>query len=315
MNSGITSIPFVKACACGNDFLLIDAASIDDELTATQLASISQRICDRHNGVGADGVEWMYPHATADVEIRLINNDGSEAEISGNGTRCVAAYLCAERKKEKLAIQTGAGLKICTLTGKTDSSYEFEAQMGEAVIAAELALTLEADKPGGDKPEKDKVKKRRGPGHSGFHGKSPLCRFPSRVPSQLAGTGGLHPAQLAISPWRKRGNSGCQWEARYRGSLFRARRGRDAIIGNRFVRIRSRVHRYGSSRDASACAHSRRHANHTHGRKAGFSSRFGTAGLPGRVFSDLESPGGGALEASIALHAILENGFLSKCLP
>ena len=159
MNSGITLIPFVKACACGNDFLLIDAASIDDEPTATQLASISQRICDRHNGVGADGVEWMYPHATADVEIRLINNDGSEAEISGNGTRCVAAYLCAERKKEKLAIQTGAGLKICTLTGKTDSSYEFEAQMGEAVIAAELAVTLEADKPGGDKPEKDKVKK------------------------------------------------------------------------------------------------------------------------------------------------------------
>ena len=44
----------------------------------------------------------MYPHPAADTEIRLINNDGSEAEISGNGTRCVAAYLCAERKKKSL---------------------------------------------------------------------------------------------------------------------------------------------------------------------------------------------------------------------
>ena len=143
MTAGIVSIPFVKASACGNDFLLIDGNAIDPELAATQLASLTQRICDRHNGVGADGVEWMYPHPTTDVEIRLINNDGSAAEISGNGTRCVAAYLCAERKKERFTIQTGAGLKICTLIGKSESAYEFEAQMGEAVIAAELALKLE----------------------------------------------------------------------------------------------------------------------------------------------------------------------------
>lgn len=145
MKPGNLAIPFVKASACGNDFLLIDADAIDPALAATQLASISQQICNRHDGVGADGVEWMYPHATADVEIRLVNNDGSDAEISGNGTRCVAAYLCAERKKERLAIQTGAGLKICTLTGKNGSAYEFEAQMGEAVIDAELALKLERE--------------------------------------------------------------------------------------------------------------------------------------------------------------------------
>jgi diaminopimelate epimerase len=137
------TIPFVKASACGNDFLLIDAAAIDPEFTAAQVASLTQRICDRHDGVGADGVEWMYPHPTADTEIRLINNDGSEAEISGNGTRCVAAYLCAERKKERVSIQTGAGLKICTLIGKDDAAYEFEAQMGEAVIGTELTLKLQ----------------------------------------------------------------------------------------------------------------------------------------------------------------------------
>ena len=135
-------IPFVKASACGNDFLLIERAQVEREIDRDGLRELTRRLCDRHEGVGADGVEWMYPHATADVEIRLINADGSEAEISGNGTRCVAAYLCAERKKETFAIQTGAGLKICTLTGTRGREYEFEADMGKSVIEDEIELKL-----------------------------------------------------------------------------------------------------------------------------------------------------------------------------
>ena len=138
-------IPFVKASACGNDFLLIDGGKIDDKIAVPQRAELTHRICGRHEGVGADGVEWMYPHASADVEIRLINSDGSEAEISGNGTRCVAAYICAEQGKEKITIQTGAGLKTCVLTRRSESEYEFEAEMGEAIVGAELALKLGAD--------------------------------------------------------------------------------------------------------------------------------------------------------------------------
>jgi diaminopimelate epimerase len=133
-------IPFVKESACGNDFLLVDAANVG---SAADLAAITQRMCDRHEGVGADGVEWMYPHGAADVEIRLINADGSEAEISGNGTRCVAAYICAERGKEKITIQTGAGVKTCTLTSRSDSEYEFEVEMGDAAVGAELAVKLD----------------------------------------------------------------------------------------------------------------------------------------------------------------------------
>jgi len=86
----------------------------------------------------------MYPHPAADVEIRLINADGSEAEISGNGTRCVAAYICAESGKDKIAIQTGAGLKTCVLLGRNDSEYELEVGMGEATVEAELALKVGA---------------------------------------------------------------------------------------------------------------------------------------------------------------------------
>jgi diaminopimelate epimerase len=135
-------IPFVKASACGNDFLLIDSLDVENAPLPAELAKLTRRMCDRHEGVGADGVEWMYPHATADVEIRLLNSDGSEAEISGNGTRCVAAYICSEQGKERITIQTGAGLKTCALTGRSDSEYEFEVEMGEAAVGAERAVKV-----------------------------------------------------------------------------------------------------------------------------------------------------------------------------
>jgi len=136
-------ISFVKASACGNDFLLIDFSQAERVLGSSDIAAFTRRICNRHDGVGADGVEWLYPHAQADVEIRLINADGSEAEISGNGTRCVAAYLYSEQGKEKITIQTGAGLKSCVLTGRNDHEYEFEIEMGEAVVESEGAVQID----------------------------------------------------------------------------------------------------------------------------------------------------------------------------
>lgn len=140
MSKPAVGIAFVKASACGNDFLLIDRIESAGKLAHADMAAFTRHICDRHEGVGADGVEWMSPHASADVEIRLINADGSEAEISGNGTRCVAAYVCAERQKEKITIQTGAGLKKCTLVGRKDSESEFEMEMGEAAVDGELSV-------------------------------------------------------------------------------------------------------------------------------------------------------------------------------
>jgi len=137
VSSAVRTIPFVKASACGNDFLLIDGA-----LAPHDIASFTRRICDRHQGVGADGVEWMLPHFSADVEIRLINADGSEAEISGNGTRCVAAYICAQQSKERISILTGAGMKICALTARRDSEYEFEIEMGQAAVENELTVKI-----------------------------------------------------------------------------------------------------------------------------------------------------------------------------
>jgi diaminopimelate epimerase len=135
------AIPFVKASACGNDFLLVESSLLTDHLDR---AALTQRMCDRHEGIGADGIEWMYSHPTADIEVRLINADGSHAEISGNGTRCVAAYLYASKQKDRIAIQTGAGLKICMLTVRNESEYEFEVAMGKAAVGTELPVNLAA---------------------------------------------------------------------------------------------------------------------------------------------------------------------------
>src|SRR6266478_5104424 len=134
-------IPFTKASACGNDFLIIDGA-----LAPADIRKFTERICDRHNGVGADGVEWLWPAKNADSEARLLNADGSEAEISGNGTRCVAAYICQEQGREKLAIRTGAGVKTCTLTARRDQEYEFEMELGEARVEKEITIKLGARK-------------------------------------------------------------------------------------------------------------------------------------------------------------------------
>src|SRR5438270_2565643 len=112
--------PFTKASACGNDFLIMDGAD-----APADLHEFSKRICDRHNGVGADGVEWLFPATDATIHARLINADGSEAEISGNGTRCVAAHLTAQGKPGKLTVRTGAGIKTCELTSRSGQNFEF----------------------------------------------------------------------------------------------------------------------------------------------------------------------------------------------
>jgi diaminopimelate epimerase len=137
------TIPFTKASACGNDFLLVEGARVSGDL-----AALTRRLCDRHRGVGADGVEWLFPDAEADAMALLINADGSAAEISGNGTRCVAAEICSRQDKTEdkteVVVRTGAGLKICRLTGgngaRQASTFEFETEMGQPEVGGEMAI-------------------------------------------------------------------------------------------------------------------------------------------------------------------------------
>jgi diaminopimelate epimerase len=131
------AIPFVKASACGNDFLIIDGL-----YAPADLPGFSRRVCDRHNGIGADGVEWLFPAQDADIRARLINADGSDAEISGNGTRCVAAYLYSQNSKEQINIRTGAGIKLCSLISRDGTSFEFETAMGEPQVGDEFSIKV-----------------------------------------------------------------------------------------------------------------------------------------------------------------------------
>ncbi len=103
-------IPFLKAHGAKNDFLLTPAADVP---AGQPLAELARAICDRHTGIGADG--WLHVSSGgegADGEIRLFNADGSVAEISGNGTRCAAAFLVHQGLSgPDVRIRTGAGLK------------------------------------------------------------------------------------------------------------------------------------------------------------------------------------------------------------
>jgi diaminopimelate epimerase len=93
-------------------------------------------------------VEWLFPDAEADVCARLFNADGSEAEISGNGTRCVAAYICSRQTenataKTSIVVRTGAGLKTCRLIEKHETTFQFETDMGAPQVGGQLSIETE----------------------------------------------------------------------------------------------------------------------------------------------------------------------------
>ena len=116
-------IPFAKAHACGNDFLIIT----EEAAKGYDKTELTQRLCDRNTGVGADGIEyfeWTGEANNSGGRIRLYNSDGSVAEISGNGTRCVAAWMAEELNSQagdELSIETDAGVRICEIDDFRDS--------------------------------------------------------------------------------------------------------------------------------------------------------------------------------------------------
>ncbi len=130
-------IPFTKAHACGNDFLIVT----EEAAQGRDHAKMARRLCARNTGIGADGIEFFAWTSPSSGRIRLRNADGSIAEISGNGTRCVAAWMALERGSkpgDELEIATDAGLRVCRVnTLKTDGEFTVEvtARMGVPVFA------------------------------------------------------------------------------------------------------------------------------------------------------------------------------------
>lgn len=126
-------IPFSKAHACGNDFLVVETSSVAGQ----DWAELSRSLCARNTGVGADGVEFFEWTGDRSGRIRLHNADGSIAEISGNGTRCVAAWMAETRNAaagEVFEIETDAGVRACRVNQvDNQSAYTVQITAGMGV--------------------------------------------------------------------------------------------------------------------------------------------------------------------------------------
>ena len=118
-------VPFVKAHACGNDFLIID-----EQFAGRRHAELARKLCARNTSVGADGIEFLERRPGGELFLRLFNADGSEAELSGNGTRCVAAWLASSEGLREVALGTHGGVRTCRVVEAADPLYLIESEMG-----------------------------------------------------------------------------------------------------------------------------------------------------------------------------------------
>jgi diaminopimelate epimerase len=122
-------IPFVKAHACGNDFLIVQESLAGIEARD----ALARRLCGRNDGVGADGVEFFSWESGRKGRIHLYNSDGSVAEISGNGTRCAAAWVAYETKAgpgDDVFLETGAGPRVCHIVSREGNRFGVASLMG-----------------------------------------------------------------------------------------------------------------------------------------------------------------------------------------
>lgn len=116
---------FVKAHACGNDFLILEESAAQGHH-----AEMARKLCARNTGIGADGIEFIDRRPDGTLFLRLFNSDGSEAELSGNGTRCVAAWLAASEGIEETALETHGGVRACRLVKRVGAEWWIESAMG-----------------------------------------------------------------------------------------------------------------------------------------------------------------------------------------
>ena len=136
----------IKAHAYGNDFLLVEEGALPPEVDRPALALA---LCERHRGLGADGLIFFRAESPGVASMALLNADGSYSEVSGNGVRCLAAWIADQIGGEAgvdIEIRTDAGTKRLRLLERTTNRWRFRAAMGrpEALATASLDLDGEA---------------------------------------------------------------------------------------------------------------------------------------------------------------------------
>jgi diaminopimelate epimerase len=128
----MTQINFCKFHGFGNDYIVIEKSELKD---IADISEFSRKICDRHRGVGGDGIAVLekLENENADFFCEIVNPDGSRAGFSGNGTRCAAAYLYYKNHfaGENLKLETRSGVKNYQLLKREANTFWFEAELGK----------------------------------------------------------------------------------------------------------------------------------------------------------------------------------------
>lgn len=126
---------FTKMQGAGNDFILVEAGNISHDWSQMTVA-----MCNRHFGIGADGLLLVLPSDIADFQMRILNPDGSEAEACGNGLRCLARYVVdtglANAGAQEISIETAAGIRIVKIYRATGKLDKIQVGMGKPKFGA-----------------------------------------------------------------------------------------------------------------------------------------------------------------------------------
>jgi diaminopimelate epimerase len=135
---------FAKAHGLANDFVLVEG---DPSAIGPAAAEWAGRICDRHTGIGGDGVIVYAVRDGSSMAMRLFNSDGSDGDLSGNGLRCLSAYVVAQgRLPESHVVETPPGPRAVKVSRRAGASYRVEADLGEPVLAS-AGIPVQLDPP------------------------------------------------------------------------------------------------------------------------------------------------------------------------
>ena len=132
LRAGRETLPFTKMQTCGNDYIFLE--NFDGQITCPE--SLCVTFCDRHYGVGADGIILMERSEIADAKMRMFNSDGSEGRMAGNALRCLGKYLYDNGfvDRETVTVETGSGVKTVTLYTTSGKVTSASVNMGRAVL-------------------------------------------------------------------------------------------------------------------------------------------------------------------------------------
>ncbi|WDI42694.1 diaminopimelate epimerase [Bremerella sp. P1] len=142
----MSQLRFTKMHGAGNDYVYVNL--FEEQLPAPP-EKLAPLVSDRHFGIGGDGLILITPSEVADARMRMFNADGSEAEMCGNGLRCVAKYVYDHgiAKKDQLSLETGAGVLSVQLETDGDLAKRVTVNMGEPILDASKIPTTFGESP------------------------------------------------------------------------------------------------------------------------------------------------------------------------